>query len=392
MNDLERFLAVARGEKADYVPIFGFPGAPGMSHGCLRLTHERLVATGMPAHVGGCVTDWVNRDVESWFRYWGTTGPIAPDFGLAWGEDGIKSTPREEDGYVIIEGEDGSITREVIGNADHYTMPEYRVYPVRDRAGWEFHKARTAPRQFMSPEEREANCKRFDHRTRPLVIGAGGTYGVIRSMMGVEAASMALYDDPELIHDMIDTWRERNRRYVFPLIERLRPEVVACWEDIGYKTSMLISPGHFREFCAPLYREIADCARACGVPVLTVDSDGCAMQLVPLLVECGFNSLYPFEVHGNNDLFALRKQFPDLVMFGGLEKEVVNEGNEHRIGHEIRSKVPPLLATGRYFPNGDHGIQPPVTFQNLCRFMTLLHEECGNPEGTFPRVPGACSF
>jgi hypothetical protein len=73
-------------------------------------------------------------------------------------------------------------------------------------------------------------------------------------------------------------------------------------------------------------------------------------------------------------------------MFGGLEKEVVNEGNEHLIEAEIRGKVPPLLARGRYFPNGDHGIQPPVTFANLCRFMTILHEVCNNPEGEFPRT------
>ena len=71
---------------------------------------------------------------------------------------------------------------------------------------------------------------------------------------------------------------------------------------------------------------------------------------------------------------------------GWLEKEVVNEGNGHLIEEEIMSKVPPLLAKGRYFPNGDHGIQPPVTFENLCRFMTLLHEVTGNPEGEFPRV------
>lgn len=386
MNDRERFLEVAAGRRPDYVPIFGFSGAPGMSWGCMRKTHERLVATGMPPHVGGCYEKWRCRDVESWFRYWGTTGPIELDFSLAWGAEGIKSTRRKADGFVIIEGEDGSVTREVVENDVTYSMPEFRVYPVRGRESWEFRKARTTPRQFMSREEMETNCRRFDDRTRPLVIGAGGTFGHIRSMMGTEAASLALYDDPELVHDMIGSIREHNRRHVFPLIERLRPEVVACWEDIGYKTSMLISPAKFREFCAPLYREVAECARACGVPVLTVDSDGCAMQLVPLLVECGFNSLHPFEVHGGNDLFALRRQFPEMVMFGWLEKEVVNEGNEHRIEPEIRNKVPPLLAGGRYFPNGDHGIQPPATFPNLCRFMTLLHEVCGNPEGEFPRV------
>ncbi len=178
-------MAVATGKQPDYVPIFGFPGAPGMSRGCMKPTRARLFAGGMPEHVS---------DVESWFRYWGTTGPVGLDFGLAWDAEGIKSTRREQDGYVIIEGEDGSVTREVIDNSDTYTMPEYRVYPVRDRAGWEFHKARCAPRRFMSREDIEVNCKRFDNRTRPLVIGAGSTFGTIRSLMGIEAASMARRD------------------------------------------------------------------------------------------------------------------------------------------------------------------------------------------------------
>ena len=50
------------------------------------------------------------------------------------------------------------------------------------------------------------------------------------------------------------------------------------------------------------------------------------------------------------------------------------------------SKVPRLLESGGYFPNGDHGIQPLVNFKSMCKFMTLLHEVCGNPEGEFPRL------
>ena len=56
------------------------------------------------------------------------------------------------------------------------------------------------------------------------------------------------------------------------------------------------------------------------------------------------------------------------------------------VGFEVITKVPPLLKKGRYFPNGDHGIQPMATFAGMCRFMTLLHEVCNNPEGEFPRV------
>jgi hypothetical protein len=385
MNDRERFVAIARGEKPDYVPIFGFPGAPGMSRGAMSLTHDRLVATGMPAHVGGRSVDWVLQDVEGWYRYWGTTGPIELDFSFASGAEGIRYERREEAGFVIIEGEDGSLTREVVGNANTYTMPEYRTYPVRDRKSWEFYKARIAPQTFMNSDELEQNCRRFDGRTKPLVICAAGSFGRVRNLLGTEGACIALHEDPELVHDMIQTFTEENRRAVLPLIERLKPESVSVGEDIAFKTSLLLSPDMFREFCMPLYRELAECANAAGVPVKTVDSDGCVMKLAPLLVECGFNSIHPFEVKANNDLSALRQQLPEFVMFGGLEKEVVNDGNEHLIAHEVMSNVPPLLEKGRYFPNGDHGIQPFATFPNLCRFMTLLHETCGNPEGEFPR-------
>jgi hypothetical protein len=105
-----------------------------------------------------------------------------------------------------------------------------------------------------------------------------------------------------------------------------------------------------------------------------------------LLAECGVNALFPFEAKPGNDLPALRRRFPEFVLMGWLEKETLNEGNEAAIRSELMTKVPGLLASGRYFPNGDHGIQPLVTFPNLCRFLTLLHELTGNPEGEFPRM------
>lgn len=391
MTDRERYLAVARLERPDYVPIFGFPGAPGMSWGCLRLTHDRLVATGMPAHVGGCLErGWQWRDVAGWMRYWGTTGPLGLDFCLARGAEGIKHTVRTEGGFEIIEGEDGSLTRQVVDNDITYSMPQYLRYPVRDRASWEFYKARCTPREFLAAAEREAHCRRFDDRDKPLCLGAGGAYSLVRGLMGPEAASLAFYDTPDLVHDMIAWQLRQMRQGVFPLIERLRPEIVAMGEDLCYNHGLLVSPRQFDSFFGAYYREVCDCARAHGVQTVAVDTDGNAMEFVALAARYGLNGVYPCEVKAGNDLFSLRRQYPDFTLFGWLEKECVNEGNEALIEPEILGKVPPLLARGGYFPNGDHGLQPLVTFPALCRFMTLLHEVCGNPEGEFPRchAPG----
>lgn len=386
MNDLERFLAVVQGETPDYVPIFGFPGAPGMSRGCMRKTHERLVRTGMPSWVGGIYEKggWT-REVQDWYRYWGTTGPIGLDFSIAWDIEGFKTTKRVENGFEIIESENGAIRRQVVDNDITYIMPEFIQYPVRDCDSWEFYRKRCEPRKFLSSDEMEAKCKRYDDRQMPLCVSAGGGYGTVRGLMGPETISYAFYDEPELVHDIMAWKLERTKREVFPLVERLKPEVVQLGEDLCYNHGMLLSPEQFHEFFGNYYREVCDCARANGVLLVAVDTDGNAMEFIEVAQSYGVNAIFPWEVKAGNELFVLRDRYPEFVFFGWLEKETVNEGNQHMIEQEITEKVPPLLDKGRYFPNGDHGIQPMVTFSNLCKFMTILHEVCNNPEGEFPR-------
>ena len=133
LNAKERFISVCRGETPDYMPIFGFPGAPGMSWGCMETTHDELVAAGMPADVGGRYGPNGCQDVESWFAYWGTTGPMQLDFATASGAIGFKTEKRIEDGYEIIESESGALTKQVVDNDITYSMPEFIRYPVRDR-------------------------------------------------------------------------------------------------------------------------------------------------------------------------------------------------------------------------------------------------------------------
>jgi hypothetical protein len=389
MTDRERFVAVARGEPCDYVPIFGHNDAPGVSAGCMRTTYDRLRATGMP-DVGGC---WdlggATPDLEGWYRYWGTTGPIGAGFFPAEPAPGIRSERRVEGGFEVIEYETGARTRQVIDNDITYSMPDFQVYHVRDRASWRHYLDRVSRGPRWSAERLEAACRPLDARTRPLEMHVGSTWGEIRELMGPEAACTVLYDDPGLAAEIVAHEDHVRRTYLFPLVERLRPEILVANEDNCYRGGMLISPRHFRELCMPSYREIASVARDCGVTAVTVDSDGNVTELVPLLDECGVNAILPCEVKAGNDLFALRRRFPKFVLMGWLEKETLNEGNDGAIRAELTAKVPALLAAGRYFPNGDHGIQPPVTFPNLCRFLTLLHELTGNPEGEFPRMQPA---
>ncbi len=138
MTQRDRFLAVATGDTPDYVPIFGFSGSPGMAGGCMAKTHDRLVATGMPAHVGGRYALGGVRDVEGWYRYWGTTGPMPLDFRVSSGAEGFRETRRREGDFEFIESENGAVTRQVVDNDITYSndrgagaCPRYGETPAR---------------------------------------------------------------------------------------------------------------------------------------------------------------------------------------------------------------------------------------------------------------------
>ena len=387
MTRIERFKAVCRFGQPDYTPIFAFHGSPGMSHGAMQKTHRRLVETGMPEWVDGCHSLGRRGPTETWHRFWGTTGPRYLDFVPADpGGKGIGSQKRIEGDREIIEYETGALTRQVVDNDVAYSMPEFVRYHVTDRASWEFYRERTARGPRWSADRIEEACRRFDGREDPLCVGIGSTWGRLRSLMGPYAASTVLYDDPLLARDILEHYAWETETYLLPVIERVRPEILAAGEDCCFNHGMLISPKHFRDFCAPFYRQVGRIARDCGVDMVAIDTDGNAMELVALVEECGVNAIHPFEVKAGNDLFALRERHPRFILMGWLEKEVVNEGNAHLIEPEVMAKANALLKHGGYFPNGDHGIQPLVTFENLRRFMTLLHEVTGNPEGEFPRL------
>ena len=384
MTNVERSRAILRFEQPDYYPIFGFPGAPGFSDGCMEPTRLRLCEQGMPGWVGKPRDG--EKDRDSWRRYWGTTGPVYPDFSLALPAKEISCERRIEGAYEILEYETGARTRQLLDNDNQYSMPEFQRYHFYDRKGWERYRDLMTPSGMRSTEELEAYCKSFDTGDELVAVSSGGTWGSIRSLMGTEAASVILYDDPDLVREIMKYKIWYFETFTVPLIERVRPDILQVGEDNCYNHGMLISPEHFRRFCSPFYRRVREIADDCGVDLVALDTDGNAMELVSLLAECGVNGLFPFEVKAGNDLFALRRRHPRFVMFGWLEKECVNEGNEAMIEGEILTKVPSLLKMGGYFPNGDHGIQPPITFDNLRRFMTLLHEVTGNPEGKFEQL------
>ena len=371
MTQLERFLAVVRFERPDYWPMINAPGLGFVHAGGLAKLHEE----GMPESV---------TDIESWMTYWGQCGfeSAAP---IGRGAPGIQSETWTEGDHEFIRYETGALTRQVVGNDMTYSMPDFMEFHVRDRASWECFRELSTPTERWDVEEQ---AERLDGRARPAAASMLSTWGRVRNYMGPERALTAIYDDPDLVREMIAWHTWLFDEFTVPVIERYRPEVITGWEDFCYNHGMLISPAAFREFCAPHYRHAAEVARGCGAELLIVDCDGKVDEYCPLLEEVGFNGCWPMEQVCGNDLLAYRERQPRFIFAGGIEKEICNTGNAALIRPELFPRIPAMLETGGYLPMFDHSLQTLVGFEELCRAMTLLHDICGSPDdwGSFPRI------
>ena len=372
MNELERFKAVVHFEKPDYWPLVTVDGLGYVHKGGLRKLHRE----GLPARV---------NDLESWCAYW---GQCTFDYAEFIGADapGIQRETWTKGDFEFVRSETGALTRKPIGNDMLYCMPDFVEFDVRDRASWETYRQLTRPRR-RATEKLEAMNEKFAQRTRPLAVHCEGTWGIVRMRMGPERALLALYDDPDLVRDIIAANLADLEEFVFPVIEALRPEIVTMWEDFCYNHGMLISPAAFREFCAPYYRRVVEVGRACGAELMIVDSDGKVDEYCRLLEEVGLNGCWPMEQVCGNDLLAYRRAHPRFIFAGGIEKEIANTGQARRIEPELAPKIPAVLESSGYFPMFDHALQVDVGFAELCRCMTRLHEICGSDDlGEFPRV------
>jgi len=176
-------------------------------------------------------------------------------------------------------------------------------------------------------------------------------------------------------HGIIPGFREEiveeNERFV---IAR-RGDGVLSKQDMCYKTASIISPKHFREFMVPRYQRITALMRKHGVQVILVDSDGHVDELIPLWLEGGLSGVYPFEVAAGEDVVAVRKQYPRLHIWGGIDKRVLAQ-DKRAIEAELYAKVPFMLERGGYIPGIDHAVPHDVSYENWLYYREVLHRIC----------------
>jgi len=266
----------------------------------------------------------------------------------------------------------------VRNRTDGMSMPEWIGHPVKSRSDWERYKAeRLQPRL----DERTAGLAAFVESLRgvgtAVQVGAfpWGMYGTMRDLLGTEESLLAFYDDPDMVHDMMDTLTSLWLGLYEKVAARIHIHNIHIWEDMSGKQGSLISPALMEEFMMPCYDRIAAFAAKYGVETISVDSDGRVDEVLAVCVRHGVNAFMPFEAQAGCDVEEFGRNYPKLGLMGGLDKRALAAGKPE-MHHEL-DRAERLLARGGWIPGFDHLIPPDVPWANYRYFVEQLKKKIG---------------
>lgn len=255
-------------------------------------------------------------------------------------------------------------------------MPEYLDHPVKDRKTWEddvkWRLDLATGGRFDDLAERMQTA--IAHAGEGLMISQNlvGGYMYLRSLIGPEELLYMFYDDPGLIHDCMQTWYELADAVIARHQEHVTLDEFFLAEDICYNNGGLISPDMMQEFLFPYYRKLIANTRSRQIDrsrhlYIHVDTDGWVGSVIPLYQEIGMDVMSPFEVASNCDVVALGREFPDLVLFGGMDKRIMASGLK-AIDREVERILPTMRARGGFIPTCDHGVPEEVPYADYLHY------------------------
>jgi hypothetical protein len=258
------------------------------------------------------------------------------------------------------------------------TIPHYLEFPIRDRASYLPFKQRLQP----LPERRigvdlERTAEQVRGRNYLLQANGGSTAGMVRNWMGFEGIALGIYDQPELLEEILSDLGAVSEAVARRITAFLEVDLVSWWEDIAFKTGPIVSPEFFRTRCGPVMRRVMDVYRARGTRYGFVDCDGNFASLVPTWLQSGVNILFPLEVASGIHPEALRRAYPGVRMMGGVDKVILTRGRE-AIRRELR-RLRPLVEEGGFIPHVDHRVQADVAYADYLYYLEAKRELFGIP-------------
>jgi hypothetical protein len=244
------------------------------------------------------------------------------------------------------------------------TIPLPLDYPVKTMDDWlkikplyEFSEARFGT-------DWQSIALRYRNEDKVISVSIPGGFDEPRQLLGEENLCLGYYEEPELIHDMLQTIGDTALKTLDRVSKAVPVDLLFVHEDMAGKSGPLAGPDHIREFITPYYRKVWNMLQERGTRLFDQDSDGDMNPVIDAFLDAGINCMHPLEPAANMDIVALRKKYGTRLAFaGGIDKHIIRRSKED-IVKELEYKIPPMVKTGGCVLALDHRIPNGTPLEN----------------------------
>ncbi|MDD4544186.1 MAG: hypothetical protein PHY13_10495 [Clostridia bacterium] len=313
----------------------------------------------------GNVADYRLNEKLGWDFNWHTTrrgaASLRPFFKPEVLEELPDGSRKVLTGWGVIEIEKPGVVS-ISGECD-YTLKDRKAYEELYKPRLQFAEERVNPEYF--------NNNDWDKIDAPIGLEIGSVAGDVRNMLTVMGMSYMIYDDYELLDEIVSDYAELQYQVAKYTLEvsKFKFDFAHYWEDICYKNGPLFSPNVLEDLCAKHYKKRNDLVKSYGIDIVSLDCDGCIDQMIPIWLENGVNTMFPIEVGvWDASIAPWREKYGrELRGVGGMNKHVLSY-DKQAVDKEIE-RLKPLIALGGYIPCPDHRLPPGTKFE-LVQYYT----------------------
>ena len=210
------------------------------------------------------------------------------------------------------------------------------------------------------------------------IIG-GGIFEQPARTMGLEDFFVALVKEPlfadRLMERITDIYIESCNRYLDQVGEYL--EVFTYWDDVNGQDGWLVSPDLYRKMVKPKQRRLLEAIKRKTDAKVYYHGCGAVYELIPDLIELGFDILNPVQVSARGmDTRRLKQEYGDDIVFwgGGVDTQrVLPFGTPAEVADEVKRRIDDLAPGGGFVFAAVHNIQAFVPPENIvAAFDTAL--------------------
>ena len=193
--------------------------------------------------------------------------------------------------------------------------------------------------------------------------------------MGMELFALGIHDAPELVGHIMDCTGQFSAHIARAFAEISNVPLLFMGEDIAGTTGPIFNPQFVREEGLPRWRWITGPVKEKGFKFL-FHTDGRYGSFLPLIFdELGADGLNPIERNGCNDIFEIRRQYPDKLLFGNVCCiHTLPHGTLGDVEDETLELIEKIGPQGGIFIGSSSEVHDAVPVENAAMMYRTVHE------------------